>query len=49
MPKINDATIRTAAGDAGFAVEQAVLRGRWRLLDQERQLGFPSDRANAFS
>jgi hypothetical protein len=49
MPKFSDAAIRAAAGDAGFTIERATMRGCWRLLDQDgKRIKNPLNGSTAF-
>ena len=50
MPKIDDAAVRAAAMNAGYSAERAMMKGCWRLRDDDGKLAInPATKATAFT
>jgi hypothetical protein len=50
MPKLDDASVRALAGNHGYEVERAIMKGCWRLVDEKgKRIRNPATDSTAFT
>ena len=50
MPKLDDAAVGAAALNAGYSAERALMKGCWRLRDDDGKLAInPISKSTAFT